>query len=432
MEFWQQSQNCARIVCPGVALAKLFVLPPRKDEHGNEILKVQFIGSHQIWDGLTTYIWMREFIHLLNMSQAALSERLATSIDVEMVKQRLPLPQEALYPPIMGSPARQRWSWAITRILRHVRKPLLAAFRNPLCRDHAASKALTSFSTVLDYSRRPPLVSAPCSIQISKLYTQRLHRLCREAEVSIGAGCFALAALVMMELHEMAEPGITLADRKPFVSGFPLNPRAFFNHKNEPDSLMLAFSDGIALPFLSSSLDLDGRIRLLARQAHRQLSSYQKRARPSNEETKSRTLSSRGAGLVLATQYISSIERADALQPAALRSGFDPQGKYPARPNGSGQTCGVSSVGRSDAILKRGMFDLSGSGEDFAADFRGMLSGVRARDEECLIGIGGNDEGLWINASIDLSAIDPELVEIWRDRMQRVMAEQGTQPASKL
>ncbi|KAI7724282.1 hypothetical protein KC322_g61 [Hortaea werneckii] len=46
------------------------------------------------------------------------------------IEQHLPLPQEALYPPISGSKAKQRWFWAITRILRHVRKPLQAGFAN--------------------------------------------------------------------------------------------------------------------------------------------------------------------------------------------------------------------------------------------------------------------------------------------------------------
>lgn len=46
----------------------------------------------------------------------------------------------------------------------------------------------------------------------------------------------------MMEFYEEREPGVNLADRKCFITGFPLNPRAFFNHHNDPDSMMLGKS----------------------------------------------------------------------------------------------------------------------------------------------------------------------------------------------
>lgn len=106
----------------------------------------------------------------------------------------------------------------------------------------------------------------------------------------------------MMELYEKLEPDVKLADRKCFITGFPLNPRAFFGFSTDPDSMMLAFSDGISLPFLSSDLSATGRLRLLARQAQRQLSAYQKRPKAAGDEATRQLLTSRGAGLVLANQ----------------------------------------------------------------------------------------------------------------------------------
>ena len=366
---------------------------------------------------------MRDFIHLLNLDVPKLQRRLHSLLKPEGLQSRLPLPQEALYPPITGSPARKRWFWLLTRILRHVRKPLPAGFANPVRRKttHRPIPLSPVYGSVLDYTKTPLLNTRPGTVHVHTRNTQRLHRLCREAKVSIGAGCFALVALVMMEMHELRHPDIPLSERSPFISGFPLNPRAFFNHHTEPNSLMLAFSDGIALPFLPSHLDLDGRIRLLARQAHRQLAAYQKRARLTDDDDAIQYMSSRGAGRVLANQYLSSIERSDLLLPPHLRQGINPQGAYPMRPNHSMQTNGVSSVGRAGSVIQQGMYDITDGGKDFAADFRSITSNVRARDGEFLVGIGGSDVGLWVNASIDASAMDPQLVEQWRTRLEHIL-----------
>lgn len=117
-----------------------------------------------------------------------------------------------------------------------------------------------------------------------------------------------MVGVCMMEMYERQSPEIPLSERKVFIPGFPLNPRAFFGLNSEPDSMMLAFSDGIALPFLSARLSVAGRLKLLARQAQRQLSVYQKRlsnvaaAAAGEKDAKKQFLTSRGAGLVLANQ----------------------------------------------------------------------------------------------------------------------------------
>lgn len=186
---------------------------------------------------------------------------------------------------------------------------------------------------------------------------------------------------------------------------------------------MLAFSDGISLPFLSADQDLDGRIRLLARQAHRQLASYQKRTNPAGEAAGLQYMSSRGAGRVLSNQYVSSVERSNALLPHNLRKDLNPQGVYPMRPNASTQTCGVSSVGRRDAFIRQGMYDHNDDTKDLVADFRDTRATVRPREGEFLVGIGSANGGLGVGVSIDASSMDPVLVQEWKDRLQLVLDE---------
>ncbi|TKA76005.1 hypothetical protein B0A55_06680 [Friedmanniomyces simplex] len=434
-DFWLHCQNTPRVVDPERALAKMFILPlnSRANTKDTSTLRILTIGAHHIWDGLATYVWMRDFVHLLNRTPQQLEEQLQTLLEPEGVEARLPLPQEALYPPISPgshSHARQRWFWLLTRILRHVRTPLPAGFANPLQRPKPLQPTPLSptYAAILDYSYLPPLNTVTCAVAIKQRPTRHLHRLCREVKASIGAGCFALAALVMMEMHELLRPEIPLKERKPFISGFPLNPRAFFNHHVDPDSCMLAFCDGITLPFLPSSLPLDGRLRLLIRQAHRQLAAYQKRTRPAEAEAEAQYMSSRGAGRVLANQYIGSVERADQQLSEALRTGMNPQGAYAMQPNLSRQTCGVSSVGNRSSVIKAGVYDVHDETrmteqEGFVADFRSINAGVRARESEFLVGIGGSDEGLWVNVSIDASSIDLGLVQVWKEKMEHVLDE---------
>ena len=421
-DFWLHAQNSARVFDASEALARLFVFPLLPSSNGKSCLRLLIVGSHQIWDGMTTSVWFRDLVCFINNSPAEQMNILERSIDEHETEKHLPPPQEALYPPISGSQARRRWFWALTRILRHVRKPLQAGFANPLQRSKPLPPVSPSptYAAVLDYTLTPPLNSGPCFLNIPLPSFQKLISWCREAKASIGAGCFAIAALVMMEMHEELQPQIPFHERKPFISGFPLNPRPFFNHHTDPDSLMLAFCDGIALPFLPSSLPVEGRLKLLARQAHRQLATYQKR-RPAGAEAELQFMSSRGAGRVIANQYLFGVERSNAAFPEHLRREIDLQGDYPARPNTTRQTNGVSSIGRRDAMIRSGMYDLDDPRQAFVADFSDMKSGVRARDGEFLVGIGGSEKGLGVGVSIDYSGIDPSLVQRWKEKMEEVL-----------
>ena len=434
-DFWVHCQNTARILDPAKALSKVFVHNLEPTQNGCSSLKFLFVCAHQIWDGLATYTCFRDFVYLLNHPVPELRRRLLEMIEPAGVLQRLPPAQEQLYPPISGNKTRQRWFWLLTRILRHVRKPLQAAFVNPLRRRHPRTVAIPLspvYAPVLDYNTPPLLNTFPCPAKASLKATQRLHRLCKEAHASVGAGIFALAALLMMEFYERREPNVRLSERRPFISGFPLNPRAFFDYHVEPDSLMLAFCDGISLPFLPSHLDLDGRIRLLARQAHRQLAVYQKRADPKRDSVGLQYMGSRGAGRMLQIQYLGSVERMDFQLPEHLRKGVNPQGAYPARPNGSSQTCGVSSVGSRKPLIEPGTYDLSGESREFVADHRSIVQTVRPRDGEFLVGVGGSDTGLFLDASVDGNSMDPVLVEDWRRRFETILDEDGSGRASRL
>ena len=430
-DFWIHCQNSARILDPSKALSKVFVhgLEPTKD--GCSMLRLLFIVSHSIWDGMTTYTCFRDFVFFLNQPIQESKAKLVDIIQEAKVLSRLPPPQEQLYPAISGNRARQRWFWLLTRILRHVRRPLPAGFENPLKRQQPRAQAVPlspTYAPLLDYSKPPILNSIPCYAKASPNGTKRLHRLCREANVSIGAGVYALAAIIMMEFHERRETNIPLSERRPFITGFPLNPRVFFNYHVEPNSLMLAFNDGIRLPFLPSDLDLDGRIRVLARQAHRQLSVYQKRANPKRDDDGLRYMGSRGAGRMLQTQYVGSIERLDANLPEHLKRHVSPQGAYPMRPNATMQTCGVSSVGSRKPLIEHGAFDLNDKSKDLVADHRLIHQTVRPRNDEFLVGVGGSDNGLFLNASVDGNSMDPMLVEQWRTRFETILdEEQGVQ-----
>lgn len=343
---------------------------------------------------------------------------------------KLPSPQEDLYTPVSGSRARQRWYWAILRVMRHTRRPLPPCFQNPLRRKEpipAAPKLHPAYDKVLDYSRKPPLNTFTVEAHIASRLAQRMVRLCREAKASIGAGSFTLTAMVMMAIYERHQPNVPPQERLPFIGGFPVNPRPFFSHHSDPDSLMLAFSDGVVLPFLPSHLDLAKRFRLLVRQAHRQLRQYQKRQT---------SLSDPGASVsssnVVAQTYLGSFDRLQktsmALSPE-VRAGLlgdlpNPQGNLPARANPTLMTCGISSVGKSG--WQRGVYNLDepiGEGEDaFVADYATSKQNVRARDGEFLVGVWGEADGrISANVSADGNAIDPALAEEWRHLMETIL-----------
>ncbi|KUI73493.1 hypothetical protein VM1G_08813 [Cytospora mali] len=418
------AQNTARTFVAAKSLVRLMVLPLETTSAGTYNLRFLFVIGHQISDGLTNGNWAVDFMRLLNKKSQDLQASIPSLI--QTLQERLPVPQEDLYPRISGSRARQRWFWAITLVLRHVQKPLPAAFPNPLRFPNAPVQSSVpqtkEFDRVLDYSRAPPLNAATLHSRIGKEATHRLHRVCRQAGCSIGAGLFVLVGMVMMEMYEERFPDIPLHERQPFIGSFPINPRPFFDHKAEADSVVLAFADGVVLPFLPSHLDLEGRIKLLVRSAQRQLSRYQKRQRD-GEVNRLEYMGPRGAGRILPLTYIEVIERANNKLPAHLRREFHYQRDLPKQPNPTLATCGVSSVGRSSPALDTGQYDLSRplAGDELVADIRGTRQNVRPRDGEFLVGIWGSDESIDVNVSYDACAIDPVWAGRWREKFGKIL-----------
>jgi hypothetical protein len=424
------AQNVARAFDPQESLVKVMVLPPETSGRGCCSLRFLFVEAHQISDGLTNANWTGDFKQLLNTKSQDLESAIPSLVST--LHERLPPPQEDLYPPVSGPRARQRWFWAITLVLRHVQTPLPPAFQNPLRRPiplKASAPDLRKFDRVLDYSRVPPLNAGTVVAHIGSNGTRRLHRLCREVGCSIGAGSFVLAGIVMMEIHEKRFPDIPLRERQAFIGSFPINPRPFFNHKARPDSLMLAFSDGVVLPFLPSHLDLDGRIRLLVRSAQRQLSRYQKRPRNDRHDVTADLLEymgPRGAGRVIPMTYLDVIERANTKLPDHLREVELPYQKaLPKHANPTMATCGVSSVGRSDPATVPGQVDLTRplASEDDAliAEITGTRQNVRPREGEFLVGIWGSDGSIGANVSYDSCAIDPAWAQVWKEKMETIL-----------
>lgn len=426
-QLYFHAQNVARAFDARKSLVRVMVLPLETSGPSTYSLRFLFVEAHQISDGLTNANWTGDFKQLLNRKTDELQAAIPPLIST--LHERLPPSQEDLYPPISGSRARQRWFWAITLVLRHVQKPLPPAFPNPLRYPNAPIKSaapeLRKFDKVLDYSKVPPLNSGTVIAHIGRGGTRRLHRVCREVGCSIGAGSFVLAGIVMMEIHEKRFPNIPLHERRAFIGSFPINPRPFFNHTAKPDSLMLAFSDGVVLPFLSSDLDLDGRIRLLVRSAQRQLSRYQKRPRNDGAVDMLEYMGPRGAGRVVPMNYLDVIERANIKLPGHLRREFPYQKTLPKQNNPTMATCGVSSVGRSDPAITPGQVDLTKSldGEDDAliAEIMGTRQNVRPREGEFLVGIWGSDDSIDASVSYDSCAIDPAWAQMWKEKMETIL-----------
>lgn len=430
-ELYVHAQNTARTFDPEKTLHRLFMLPLERKDDNTLTLKFLCVFAHSIADGLTNMVWTIDFMRLLNQRSQALEDSIRPLMAT--INERLMLPQEDLYQQVSNSVARQRWFWAITVVLGHVQKPLPAAFQNPLRFTQGPKKAIRPanrvFERVLDYSKVPPLNSGNVRAVIRKEGTQRLHRLCRKAGCSIGAGIFVLVAIVMMELYEARFPDVPLDERLPFLGSFPVNPRPFFQHTAEPDSMMLAFSDGVLLPFLSSRLDLDGRIKLLVRAAQRQLSRYQKR--PAGQTT---TVSGmleymgpRGAGRVVPMNYLDVIERRNSKLPPHLQRKVEYQKHLPKQPNATLATCGVSSVGKTHPAFGPGQYDLDrplaagGGGGDLVADLREISFGVRPRDGEFLVGVFGTDESISATVSYDACAIDPAWADVWKEKFETLL-----------
>ncbi|KAH6648455.1 hypothetical protein BKA67DRAFT_538491 [Truncatella angustata] len=433
-EFHLHSINTARVVDTNRSLSRLFVLPRKALDNGETVLRFCLVAAHQITDGLTMRVWQESFLRLLNTPLSGLQTSISSLCPLAATKSRLPKAQEDLYPAMSGSVARRRWFWALSRILRHVRKPLSAGFPNPLRHEQPFSESKAyppTYAEVLDYTSKPPLNTFVVRARVAPDAVSRMVSLCRQAGASVGAGGFALVAMVMMELHERRHPG----DQRPFITAFPINPRPFFNHMDPPDSLMLAFCDGIVFPFLPSDLDRDGRFRVLVRHAQRQLSAFQKRVRPQDATDPVAYMGSRGAGRVIAMNYILSVEREELKLPDHLRKNTaGPQGMLAASMNGSSQTCGVSSVGRT--TQKPGMYDLSrpiGKGEDdFVADWFDTQGSVRVRDGEFLCGVYGQHDGMEVVVSVDGNAIDEEKAEEFRQRIEIIFNDHSSRVTKSL
>ncbi|KAF2132879.1 hypothetical protein P153DRAFT_393823 [Dothidotthia symphoricarpi CBS 119687] len=423
--------NVTRIIDPATCLAKLLVLPLVRLPDGTHSLRLLTVFAHQISDGLSAYTWFSDLLRILNTPARGIEEDIAACVRPERVYASLPPAQEDLYPKISGSRARQRWFWALVRVLRHVHKPLPPTFANPLFRAtrlDAPPQLPQTYSKVFDYSAatRPPMAAAHITAALSPAASARLMALCRGARVSVGAGCFALAGLSMMSFQSPPPD----APPPSFAASFPLNPRAFFANPPAPNSCMLAFSDGILMPHLPASLPLETRFRIVARRANKELRVFQKR-RNADDNAERGALHIHSPTRLLATGYVAQIERVAAkLSPAeqALRMpNPNPQGALPAATGAYGATCGVSSVGSTAGFFAAGAYELLDLGErDFAADYRGLKMGVRAREREFLVGSSTDADGIvGFGVSYDACAISRETAEEWAGRIGGLLEGRG-------
>lgn len=426
--FFNHIMNTSRAINSQEALSKLYVMPFVRKDRGTVLLHFLPVLAHQITDGLTTFRWNNHFAHIMNYSQHELVTKLDSLFYPEAdVLSRLPPAQEALYPIRSCNPARERWHWLLTRILRHVRLPPPAAFQNPLRREKPLEKAQAYpqfYDKILDYAQTPPLNAGNISADLYGRSVSNMRHLCSEAGISIGSGCFTLVAMVMMDFEERRHPHVALSERLPFVGSFPVNPRPFLSGRpttGEENSCILAFSDGVILPFLPRNLDLVGRFKLLGRLAHRQLRQYQKRARSVEEEVH---LGSRSPSQLIPALFCSTLERMEGRMDNGRKASVNVQGAYPARASPTLATCGISSVGNVSTILappKVNLDEALPEGKDMVAEFKGMASVVRPRDGEFLVGAIGDSEHLGFLAAYDANAIDPAKTTEWKRLMESTL-----------
>jgi hypothetical protein len=416
--------NAGRIIQPRECMSRCHVLPLRATGPGTYEVRFLIVMAHQISDGLSAYNWFKDFLRILNDPLPTILRDIETAIRVENVQQRLPPAQEDLYPKVAGNRARQRWFWAIMRVLRHVQRTMPPTFTNPLRREKRLEGGLVlprTYAGVFDYSdaARPGMASGHVVASLSPAASARMITLCREAKVSIGAGCFALVGMSMMDMH--AARSLDCSAPPAFGASFPLNPRAFFATKVEADSCMLAFSEGILMPFLPSSLPVEQRFKLVAKHANRELRVYQKRLKDGSQQLGS--FDGHSPERLLATGYLSQIERVDAKLPAERRTGLSPQGKLKPRVGQYGATCGVSSVGSLKSYFRPGEYDIGNmEGKDFAVDYRGLKMGVRARENEFLIGSSTDANGIvGFGVSYDMSAISAEVAQKWAETVSGLL-----------
>lgn len=425
LDLHHHALNVARIIQPDECLSKIHVLPLKKSEEGGGMQELRFliVIAHQISDGLTAYNWFSHLIRILNTPMASIISQIESAIRPENVKEKLPPAQEDLYPVVSGNRARRRWFWAIMRVLRHVRQTMPPIFPNPLRRETRLKGPIPlppTYGSVFDYtpSSLPPLASAHISVSLSPAASARLIALCRSINVSIGSGCFALAGLSMMAMHSSRYPDRT--DIPAMGASFPLNPRAFFASNPPADSCMLAFSEGILMPFLPSSLPIEGRFKLVAKHANSELRVYQKRLK--EESLYLGAFDRYSPARLLATGYIAQVERVESWVPEGRKTGVAPQGTLKPRVGRYGATCGVSSTGSLKAYFRPGEYDMNDETKDFVADYRGLKMGVRARDNEFLIGSSTDAAGcVGFGVSYDENAISQEVAQQWAETIRGLL-----------
>ena len=428
-DFYRNCMNSSRIVDPNENLVKVLIHPVEQMENASHRFRLSMIAAHQIGDGLSVQLWISNFVDYLNKEEGELEDLFAQLCEADGFWSRLPSAQEDLYPKISGNVARQRWFWAISRILRHTRVPPPDAFTNPLTwtDDSRESRSVISesglgpavpkrmtqvegipptYNSVLSYERKPPIVTLNLHCVLSPKATRTLKKLCGEANTSIGAGCFALVGIVMMDTEEEKHPGTR--QRRPFVGSFPLNPRPFYGYKGPVDSLMLGFSDGLTIPFTSSKLPIEGRIRLAARQAHRQLRTLRKAQPKSTSPIVSQ---------LIPWNYLSMLQRADGKSKYSKK--INPQGQYPVRTS-AGATCGVSSIGTRLNLLSADRFPVDKRSR-FRANFTDLQNGVRARDGEFLVGCFSDMDSLHLNISYDASRLDENAAKMWKSKVESLL-----------
>ncbi|KAI0395658.1 hypothetical protein F5Y17DRAFT_182575 [Xylariaceae sp. FL0594] len=443
------SLNVSRVIKPSEALARAFALPLESRGPMRWRLRVLFVFAHQIVDGLSVVRWLTHFVHILNTPSTDLIRAdIEKAVAPDAIYARLPPAQEDLYAPVASSRARTRWFWAITIVLRHVRKrpAPAAAFPNPLRRATPLSSARpfeARYPALFDYAQTPPLNTLTARARLSPAASGRLFRLCKEAGASVGAGGFALVAMSMMALHERRKNHPNEDERRPFRTSFPLNPRPFITNAAASDGLVLAFSPGISLPFLSSKLDLEGRFKLLARQASRQLAVYQKREKVPRSDSSSAVVETqqealymglRGPGRLIASNYIDGVERMrELLGPDHHHSVPSPQGVYPAPVFHMSQTtCQVSSIGKVDfsAVRRRRRADddqedpgESGGGV-VVASLESLMNTVRARDTEFAVATLSDAGIMQAEVSFDANVIDEDAVPAFLETMAMLLEEE--------
>jgi hypothetical protein len=416
--------NVGRIIRPEECLSKLHVLPLKPGRNGTFELRFLVVIAHQISDGLSAYNWFSHFIRILNTPLSSTLSQINTSIHPDEIKAKLPPAQEDLYPPVSGSLARQRWFWAIVRVLRHVQKTMPPTFTNPLRREKRLEGPIPlppTYDGIFDYdpANLPPMSTAHISATLSPSASARLVKLCRNINVSIGAGCFALAGLSMMTMHSLRYPN-NPCPSEAMGASFPLNPRAFFASNPPAESCMLAFSEGILMPFLPPSLPVEARFKLIAKHANRELRVYQKRLKDGSQALG--MFDKHSPARLLATGYVAQMERVEDRLPKDRKTGSTPQGVLKPNLGKFGATCGVSSVGSVKAYFKIGEYDLDDQTKDFVADYRGLKMGVRARDNEFLIGSStGADGCVGFGVSYDENAISQEVAQKWADTIKGLL-----------